>query len=659
MTSHALSPRPLKRPRTPSALVLLLSAGLGCTGPTADDDTFTDPLLDTPPQGALRGELVLYQVEREGGARELRTTLRVRGDERDERRLSFTQMPNLPGGTRLDVWATPDRDRDGEFLRVQRFVRLAEPRVRDNRRALINGPSYRPRRIAMILVDIGGGVNITEAEARRRLFGLAATDLSLRQYYVEASYGRQDIGGDVFGPLMYPMQTCDTSGLARTLRPMVPTGYDHYLWYMGSRVSACGFTGLASLGTPQNPSRDTWYNASTSCVVLVQEPGHNFGMKHSSGMRCTDGPLVDAPEGACRHVEYGDPYDPMGSGCRHMNAAQKAYEGWFGGCNVVDVTSTGTFTLLPIAVPCNGAQALQIPMPKMRPFTRTGAPTPTPLSHYYVEMRGPFGFDRSIPPQVQIRVSTDTRRRDQGGVGTWILDMNPATPTTYDGLVAGGSYTDPAGGLKITVEALSATSATVKVEIEGGTGAPKCLDDSTFAAPGPGPESCAAAPSVPGPPVPSPDGGLVAPDGLPPPRPPTDVRPPDGTTGTTGTTPGRDGGAAGDARLEPSASAPDASRPDQPASMSGAGGAAPSGGGGTSGGTSAGGPDGAAGRLEPGNALSKSDSGCGCRVGGTQGRMPSGAAWALIAVGVCGAWRARRRSGTAGSCRDARRAQAR
>ena len=81
---------------------------------------------------------------------------------------------------------------------------------------------------------------------------------------------------------------------------------------------------------------------------MIQEPGHNFGMQHSSSMDCGSASFHDTPQGNCTHSEYGDPFDPMGGGCRHMNAWQKAYQGWSQGCNMVRVQSSGTFTLLPL-----------------------------------------------------------------------------------------------------------------------------------------------------------------------------------------------------------------------------------------------------------------------------------------------------------------------
>ena len=147
----------------------------------------------------------------------------------------------------------------------------------------------------------------------------------------------QDITAEVFGPISATLPGCenrDTSTRARNPRRWPRGEFQHYLWYFGSRTSPCNWSGLASLGTPETPSRDTWYNGSTSCVVLVQEPGHNFGMQHSSSLSCDGAPFADDPND-CTASEYGDPFYPMGGGCRHMNAWQKAYQGWFGGCNGV------------------------------------------------------------------------------------------------------------------------------------------------------------------------------------------------------------------------------------------------------------------------------------------------------------------------------------
>ena len=249
----------------------------------------------------------------------------------------------------------------GREIIVNRFETVEDESsdVGTSREAIIGGAAYPARTFAYVLVDLGGGVitrrnnqNVayTEALGQIDLFGTGPTDFSTKQWFLENSYGRQDISGDVVVGLEYAMSGCNYSGLANALRPQVDaalgTAPQNYLWYFGTNVSGCGWAGLASVGRPDRPARDTWYNASSSCVVLVQEPAHNFGMQHSSSLRCGGGSFANDPSG-CTHDEYGDPHDPMGGGCRHTNAWQKAYQGWFGGCNRVRVGQSGTYNLLP------------------------------------------------------------------------------------------------------------------------------------------------------------------------------------------------------------------------------------------------------------------------------------------------------------------------
>src|SRR4029077_6931601 len=261
--------------------------------------------------------------------------------------------------------------------------------------------------------------------------------------------------------------------LATDLRTMIPGTFNHYLWYFGAKFSACSWGGLGQVGTADRPATDTWYNASTSCVVLVQEPGHNFGMQHSSSLACPGATFADDPN-ACTGGEYGDRFEPMGGGWRHMNAWKKNYQGWFGGCNGVHVASSGTFTLLPFEPQCNGVQYLQIkaikPRPFMRPAAGGGGATTEHLDYYYVELRTPVHFDgtlgngtSSLSPRVLVHVAGQSRTRTQAGLHTFLLDMTPSTTGTNGfsdaALAVGQTFTDPAGGLTITTQAVSASQA--------------------------------------------------------------------------------------------------------------------------------------------------------------------------------------------------------
>jgi len=570
------------------------------------------------PPGALRGELLVYSATFPDGTSEYQYFLRVGGNPLDDRRLRFATNPDLSSGVWLDVWGHAD----AEEIIVERFDLIAPPPgAEQTQRGLISAHPYRTRSIAFVLVDLGAGVNLTKEAALVRVMGTATGDDSVRQYFIEASFGRQDVAGQVFGPLSTTMTGCTTSQIPAALRSRIPGTFDQYFWYMGRRVSACAWSGLAMVGSPDRPARDTWFNGSSGCLVLVHEPGHNLGLKHASSMNCGTRVFVDAPNGVCTHSEYGDTMDAMGSGCRHMNAYTKTYQGWFGGCNMVDVSASGTFNLLPVELPCNGIQALQIKMPKTRPFYRSGgggSAGTTNLTHYYVEFRAPIGFDgahgtlSALRPQVQIRVSGDIRTRTQSGLNTWYLDMNPSA-RGLDGLLAGGSFTDPAGGITIAVEAIEAAKATVRIAITGGTGSPTCMDGVTrITAPGPGPESCASGPSVPG--NARTDGGVVPPEAR------------DASTGRDSGVPRdvssdvRDAGASPD-RGGLADAAPDLTQPD----LNGTGGSSGTGGApGTGGAAGAPGTGGAAGAPGTGGAAGERGSGGAVGSGGAAGSATAG-----------------------------------
>jgi MYXO-CTERM domain-containing protein len=477
-----------------SSLTLAASAlALACAAEVPD--------VGAPP-GAIRGELAAYVADRLDGTSETRYALRLEGG--GQQRLSFPRDPGLVTGAAIVVWGTPGA---GGSLRVDGYRVLdAGLSVVDERKtsALLAGTPLPARSFAFVLLDMGNGVNLSKTQATQEMFDASFFSVgrgSIRRYYQEASYGLQDITGAVIGPIAFsPATSCDTEGaiaLRAQVDAMVGATSDNYLWYFGSFQSGCDWSGLASLGSPASPTKDTWYNASANCVVFAQEPGHNFGMQHSSSMRCPlSQTFVDAPDGACAHSEYGDLFDPMGNGCFHMNGWQKQYQGWLGGCNSVRVSASGTFTLLPLELRCDGIQVLQIPMPHTRTFSYAGGFTPgtttDELTYYYVELRSPSGFDQGLAAQVQVRVGGDYRTHSQIGLHTWLLDMNPATATFADAAMSTGqTFYDPAGGVSITATAVSASAATITVQIDNGSGAPVCLDGTPLTPPGPA--SCTGA----------------------------------------------------------------------------------------------------------------------------------------------------------------------
>jgi hypothetical protein len=503
---------------------------LGCTD--------ADGPGGTPPAGALSGELVVEVADFEHHA-ETRYLLRPASGE--ERPLLFARAPAIPPGARVHVWGNDD----GEALRVLRIEEEPAAAVQRGALALIDAPQRRNRRWAFVLVDVGGGVNLTRQAAQERVFSLT-NPASTAYFYREASYGIQGLEGQVFGPLSYqPVAACDSMGASRALRAMVPAGFDQYLWYFGSRMAGCRWTGTGTLGNAERPARDSWYNGASRCTTLIQEPGHNFGMLHSSAMRCTAGgtpvPFAVPPMANCTHSEYGNPFDPMGSGCFHMNGYQKAHQDWLAGCNIVKATTSGTFTIYPLEKPCNGVQLLQVPMPGPRIYSAvtTGIPErETVLLNYFVELRAPIGLDSQLSgPTVLVTIGGDIKDAARYGGRNWLLDMKPETASRLDSaLSVGQTFSDPdARGPKITLVSADASKALVRIQLAGAgpvtaPGQGVCDDMTPFTAPGA--ESCEAAP-----PAVRPDGGSG-----------------DGGSADAGTS-ARDGGAGDSAR--DTAAAPD------------------------------------------------------------------------------------------------------
>jgi hypothetical protein len=440
---------------TPRLPVLAATLGLlACT---------SDPAAG--PGAVWQGELATYAVDR-GGKLDLEH--RLRQADGSMHPLLFGERVSLTPGSRLRVWGQAD----GEAIRVSHFELESVP-APPIASALVAGTPKPTRRWAFVLLDIDGGGNpIDKVNAQSVLFGPERPD-SIRSYFREVSYGTQDLEGEVFGPIAYQMGgRCDTDRLSAALTAQIPGKFDQYLWFFGKQQAACDWAGIADLGRADRPTRNSWYNSFHSCTVLVQEPGHNFGMVHSSAMRCTLGgqpvPIAwPAQDGAqCQHMEYGNPFDPMGGGdCFHMNGVQKAYQDWLAGCNVVKATESGTFTIHPLESACDGPQLLQIPFPQSRAFGNAGR-----LTSYYLELRAPVGYrDRRLAPQVLVMVANDVREARFTGNNNWLLDMTPETNKLGDeALPVGKPFADGLpGGPKFTLISVDATKAVIEVELQG------------------------------------------------------------------------------------------------------------------------------------------------------------------------------------------------
>lgn len=375
---------------------------------------------------------------------------------------------------------------------------------------LLMGPARTTRTIAAMMFDIGSGppnktdiANLLTDSAR-----------SLRNMYREISYGMQDINVELLGPYTLPEHTClpieccgpkpnQTNGPAvQAIIDGYTKKYDHYFWVYGKPQPNDG--NCSTWGDEGSASKPAVYSSYSfhGLVGYCQELGHNFGMTHEPYMSCPNQAVFPDDPSVCTHHEYGSTISFMGNGAGHPSAFHKVQQGWLSKCNGVKVGSTATITLLPLEVPCDGVQVLQIKAPKSRtpPTSGDRQGRGTPLTHYYVELRTPRGMDaglRNLVPTVMVYAGPDfVGGTVNGAPYVYLLDQTPEggnNPNLLNGgLGAGQSFADPAGGVTIKVNSVSQDKAEIVVTLDGGAGGLTCLDGTSFTAPGPDASSCGA-----------------------------------------------------------------------------------------------------------------------------------------------------------------------
>jgi hypothetical protein len=576
---------------------LAVAAVISCAARSDEEPGFVQE------PGTAVGELVVRIADFADGQTE--TLYVLRNAEGAEQRLVFRDPPDVEPGTQVKVWGLAGAD--GIVVDKLQTAPVGAGSLGSVSQELAHPAPQAPRIFCAAVV----GINNASIPASLSVAAVEdvfhASAKSANSYLVENSYGRNSFGGKTYGPFNFNMSGCDYAGLRDAIRPMIPDRCDHYGYVLAPNQKSCAWAGIGDEGTGAKPQSDTWYN-DIDIGTIVQENGHNMGLNHASAITCTGGPFADNLSG-CRHDEYGDHFDTMGLGQRHMHVWPKLYMGWFGGCNFVKVTSSGTFHLLPIAAACDGVQAIQVPFPggKTRPFQSVT------LTSYYLEYRSSLGFDSGMTPQVFIHTApSPLTANTKSNPHSWLI--NASGNSKNPGLVSGGSFSDPAGGLTITVTAIDSQKATVQVDYPGGTGQPACMDGTSLTPPGA--IDCVGVATTDGGTTPIPDSGAAGTGG-------------GGRDGGSGTGGGRDAGidAAGGGRGGASGGPSDAGASG---GSSGAGGASSSGGaaggvaggaGSRAGGVGVGGSSsgasnaGAGGSSRSNAAAGDLDGGCSCRVG--------------------------------------------
>jgi hypothetical protein len=318
-----------------------------------------------------------------------------------------------------------------------------------------------PKRVAVLLFNFSNDTSqpIDAAKAKDLVFSGTA---SSNAYYKEISYGVRslvgavDATGDVLGWYTIDQtnagcayQDWGTAARAKATAAGVDlTKYDHVVHYF-PKVSGCQFSGVGQL-----PGKYNWINASGS-QTIAHELGHNFGVHHASSYRCVNNGVTVPMGGTCTANEYGDPFDVMGSGYRHMSGYQKEKLGFLESANIQTVSASGSFDIAPLEQKAAGVQVLRYPIPGTTDV-------------YYVEYRQPFGFDsfRTTDPVVNgvliRRITVPTRSVLQ----TKLIDNAPATTSFTDAaLLVGKTFTDAAAGVTITLTARTGSAASVQITL--------------------------------------------------------------------------------------------------------------------------------------------------------------------------------------------------
>jgi hypothetical protein len=89
-------------------------------------------------------------------------------------------------------------------------------------------------------------------------------------------------------------------------------------------------------------------NGTLTVANTAHELGHTFGLPHAQSWSCVPRP--------CGLVNYGDPYDTMGSGTGDFNSYEKSLLGWI--TRVTHASKPGVYTVAPVEAPSEEAQGL-------------------------------------------------------------------------------------------------------------------------------------------------------------------------------------------------------------------------------------------------------------------------------------------------------------
>jgi M6 family metalloprotease-like protein len=370
----------------------------------------------------------------------------------------------------------PQGLKSGVYLEVQGIKvgkRIAgKGRVTGEAAAAATSCSTSGNQNTVVLLVTFPGINppagVTTQTVSDAFFG--TTGRTVNNYWKEASYNQASASGNVFGwYTLNRVYTCDEYYAMRAAAisaadPFVDFTQYTRLFLVLSNPGSCGWAGLGTLGCTSISSQDGTFTASTSwelanyftsrdnaVMLSTHEGGHNLNLHHASTRDFGDVTLGALnTQGSLN--EYGDRFNTMGSwNLGHYGAPHKVQLGWLSASSYQTITSSGSFTILPIESSSAGVKGL-----KIQRGTGNNA-------YLWVEYRQPIGsYDATLSSAV-FQGALIHYQDSITGTYTHLLDFTPDNIWTDTVLRPGLSWTDPYSNVSLSVQSATTSGLTLNV----------------------------------------------------------------------------------------------------------------------------------------------------------------------------------------------------
>ena len=358
-----------------------------------------------------------------------------------------------------------------------------------------DNPNLGEQRTAIILVSfIGGSPTKTPNDVWDDVLN-PDNPKSVNSFYKEASYNKVWLTGDVFG-WYYINENIVECNPSIILDKAIEAADSDIFFPDYKRViiifpvsSNCGFN-VGTVGIIPDfletddgnvsssvswiaESYGIYYLGILSSNVIAHELGHNFGAYHAGAVECGEKPYSNDFILDCVVYPNVDPFDVMSytSVGLHMNSIYKELFGWFDSTNVVEVVSSGVYSLAPYEIPTSDIQVMKIPRAVCSDIIVSGDCSSDTSGWYYLEYRRSVGFDSGLPQDSRVNIDGLVLHINNGPSVSLLLDMsshvsiNPDQYDFYDSVLKENQeFVSPTNGISIETLSVSDDSATVQIK---------------------------------------------------------------------------------------------------------------------------------------------------------------------------------------------------